>query len=111
MLHVACRHKIDAPCLLRAVGWLDHLVIMFGHSNGCVMYQGTCFIVMTNLHKKRINQIEHVTSYAYLGSLITEDGRSKKELKRRIMIARATFTNMRSLLSCSDISQKISWLQ
>ena len=32
-------------------------------------------------------QIEQVTSYMYLGSLITEDGRSEKEIKRRIMIA------------------------
>ena len=36
--------------------------------------------------------IEQVTSYMYLGSLITEDGRSEKEIKRRIMIARSTPT-------------------
>ena len=43
-------------------------------------------------------QIEQVTSYyMYLGSLITEDGRSEKEIKRRIMIARSTFTNMITL--------------
>ena len=42
----------------------------------------------------------------YLGSLITEDGRSeKKEIKRR-MIARSTFTNMRTLLSCRGINLK-----
>ena len=29
----------------------------------------------------------------YLGSLISEDGRSEKEIKRRILIARTTFTN------------------
>ena len=29
-------------------------------------------------------QIEQVTSYMYLGSLITEDGRCEKEIKRRI---------------------------
>ena len=40
----------------------------------------------------------------YLGSLITEDGRSEKEIKRRIMIARTTFTNMRTLLSCRGIN-------
>ena len=28
----------------------------------------------------------------YIGSLITEDGRSEKEIKRRIMIAPTTFT-------------------
>ena len=51
-------------------------------------------------------QIEQVTSYMYLGSLITEDGRSEKEIKRRIMIARSTFTNMRTLLSCRGINLK-----
>ena len=50
--------------------------------------------------------IEQVTSYVYLGSLITEDGRSEKEIKRRIMIARSTFTNMRTLLSCRGINLK-----
>ena len=39
-------------------------------------------------------QIEQVTSYMYLGRLITEDGRPEKEIKRRIMIARTTFTNI-----------------
>ena len=29
--------------------------------------------------------IEQVTSYMYLGSLITEDGRCEKEIKRRII--------------------------
>ena len=50
--------------------------------------------------------IEQVTSYVYLGSLITEDGRSEKEIKRRRMIARSTFTNMRTLLSCRGINLK-----
>ena len=36
-------------------------------------------------------QIEQVTSYVYLGSLITEDGRSEKEITRKIMIARSTY--------------------
>ncbi len=48
--------------------------------------------------------IQEVTSY--LGSLITEDGRSGKEIKRRIMVARTTFTNMRTLLSCRGINLK-----
>ena len=51
-------------------------------------------------------QIEQVTSYMYLGSLITEDGRSEKEIKRRIIIARSTFTNIRTLLSCQGINLK-----
>ena len=50
--------------------------------------------------------IEQVTSYRYLGSLITEDGRSEKEIKRRIMMAKTTFTNTRTLLSCRGINLK-----
>ena len=50
--------------------------------------------------------IEQVTSYMYLGSLINEDGRCEKEINRRIMIARTTFTNMRTLLSCRGINLK-----
>ena len=50
--------------------------------------------------------IEQVTSYMYLGSLITEDGRCEKETNRRILIARTTFTNMRTLLPCRGINLK-----
>ena len=42
----------------------------------------------------------------YLGSLITEDGRSEKEINRRIMIARPHSPNMRTLLSCRGINLK-----
>ena len=42
------------------------------------------------------HHIEQVTYYMYLRSLITEDGRSEKEIKRRRMIARTKFTNMRT---------------
>ena len=52
-------------------------------------------------------KIEQVTCYmVYLGSLITEDGRSEKDIKRRKMIAWTTFTNMRTLLSCRGINLK-----
>ena len=50
--------------------------------------------------------LEQVTSYMYLGSLITEDGRGEKEIKRRIMIARTTFTIMITLLSRRGINLK-----
>ena len=50
--------------------------------------------------------IEQVTSYMYLGILITEDGRCEKEIKIRILIALATFTNMGTLLSCRGINLK-----
>ena len=61
-------------------------------------------VVSKKPHSPNINiaigrqHIEQVTSYMYLGSLITEDGRPENESKRRIMIARTTFTNMRTLL-------------
>ena len=69
-------------------------------------------VVSKKLNSPKINiaidgeQIEQVASYMYLGSLITEDGRSEKEIKRRRMIARSTFTNMRTLLSCRGINLK-----
>ena len=69
-------------------------------------------VVSKKLNSPKINiaidgeQIEQVASYMYLGSLITEDGRSEKEIKRRITIARSTFTNMRTLLSCRGINLK-----
>ena len=47
-------------------------------------------------------QIEQLTSFLYLA----EDGRSEKEIKKRIMIIRTTFTNMRTLLSCRGINLK-----
>ena len=51
-------------------------------------------------------QIEQLTSFLYIGSLITEDGRSEKEIKKRIMITRTTFTNTITLLSCRGINLK-----
>ena len=35
--------------------------------------------------------IEKVQTFTYLGALMTEDGRSEKEIKRRINIAKRTF--------------------
>ena len=36
-------------------------------------------------------QIEQVSSFCYLGSMITEDGRSQKEIKCRIGMAKSKF--------------------
>ena len=44
----------------------------------------------------------------YLGSITTEDGKSKVEIKRRIEIARNAFNNMKSVLSSRDISVNTS---
>ena len=69
-------------------------------------------VISKKPHSPKINiaidgqQIEKVTSCLYLGSIITEDERCEKEIKRIIMIARTTFTNMRTLLSCRGINMK-----
>lgn len=44
-------------------------------------------------------ELEQVESYIYLGQQITEDGRSDKEIRRRIEIARTNFINMKSILT------------
>ena len=75
---------------------LDMLMTLQNHGNGCQQE--------TKFTQKNIaidgQQIEQVTSYMYLGSLITENGRSEKKIKRRILIARSIFNNVRTLLSC-----------
>ena len=58
--------------------------------------------------KIMINQkiIEQVKEYRYLGNLITEDGRSKKEIKTRIGMAKTAFWNHRELLR-NDVNKSL----
>ena len=51
------------------------------------------------LDGQQIGQVTHINVY-------WEHGRSEYEIKRRIMIAWTTFTNMRTLLSCRGINLK-----
>ena len=48
---------------------------------------------------KTTSKIKQVNEFEYLGSLITSDGRSEKEIKRRIGIAKTSFNNMKSILT------------
>ena len=48
--------------------------------------------------------IEKVQTFTYLGALMTEDGRSEKEIKRRINIAKRTFQQKSKLLTSHDLS-------
>ena len=49
--------------------------------------------------------IEKVQTFTYyLGALMTEDGRSDKEIKRRINIAKRTFQQKSKLLTSHDLS-------
>ena len=48
--------------------------------------------------------VEQVKSFQYLGVLMTEDGRSEKELLQRISIAKRKFSEMSNLLTSHDLS-------
>ena len=48
--------------------------------------------------------IEKVQTLTYPGALMTEDGRSEKEIKRRINIAKRTFQQKSKLLTSHDLS-------
>lgn len=53
------------------------------------------------------SQIERVSKFKYLGSIITEDLNPDCEIKCRIEIARATFNNMRSFLCNDNLNLKL----
>ena len=50
------------------------------------------------------NVLGQVQSFVYLGSLFTSDARSDKEIRRRIGIAKSTFTSMNIMLTARNIS-------
>ena len=50
------------------------------------------------------NVLGQVQSFVYLGSLFTSDARSDKEIRRRIGIAKSTFTSMNIILTARNIS-------
>ena len=52
-------------------------------------------------------QIPQVVKYEYLGSMITEGGRSEKEVVRRIGMATATFNKMKKVLSNLNLNMAI----
>ena len=50
------------------------------------------------------NVLGQVQPFVYLGSLFTSDARSDKEIRRRIGIAKSTFTSMYIILTARNIS-------
>ena len=79
---------------------VDLLVMRFtAHTRVCSQssVNPTCDI---NVHGK---VLEWVQSFVYLGSLFTSDARCEKEIRRRIEIAKYTFTSMKKVLISSDI--------
>ena len=59
--------------------------------------------ISTTIDGKRIEQVK---AFTYLGQLMTEDGRSIDEVKRRIGIAKTTFMNMRNILTSMKLKTK-----
>ena len=51
-----------------------------------------------------VSPIQQTNSITYLGSLITENGRCEKEVKRRIEIARGALIKMNKILTSRKIS-------
>lgn len=51
-------------------------------------------------------EIEIVHSFNFLGSLISEDGGSSDEIKRRLGMARSALSNMHKIIKSNDISKK-----
>jgi hypothetical protein len=49
------------------------------------------------------NALQQVSSFVYLGHLITEDGRCEREIRRRIEIARVAFEKMANVLTSRSI--------
>ena len=57
-----------------------------------------CNIIIDN------TRIKQASNFIYLGSTITQDARSNKEIERRILIAKNSFNNMRNLLKNNRIN-------
>ena len=49
-------------------------------------------------------QIKQVTKFNYLGSMLTSDGRSVTEIRRRIAIAKESFERLSKILKCRTMS-------
>ena len=52
----------------------------------------------------QIKDMEVVTGFAFLGSMITADGGSSPEIKRRLLLWRKEMTNLDSILKSRDIT-------
>eukprot|EP00794_Sanderia_malayensis_P004984 gene4984-5642_t len=55
----------------------------------------------------KVDKLEQVQKFVYLGHMITEDGKCETEIKRRIEIARSAFNQMKALLVSGKISVKV----
>jgi len=51
-------------------------------------------------------ELEQVSAYKYLGSWLTEDGKSEKGVKARIALAKGAFWNLKELLRDVNITTR-----
>ena len=51
-------------------------------------------------------ELEHIEHFNYLGSELTTDGRSTKDIRKRIVLAKQAFNNMKSILTNKKITIK-----
>ena len=88
-------------CKLPHAGMLSGLRLLarpFPYINCVKNCTPACNIVMNGTVLKQVNK------FNYLGSLITSDGRCINEIKRRMAQAKASFQNMKSILTNKRLS-------
>ena len=68
-----------------------------------IVFSKSCNPPNTRIHIEE-KLIEKVPTFKDLGALMTEDGRSEKEIKRRINIAKRTFEQKSKLLTSHGLS-------
>ncbi|XP_025417940.1 uncharacterized protein LOC112688792 [Sipha flava] len=60
--------------------------------------------ITTRIHLQNNQEIKQVEEFAYLGSIISKDGRSKKEIVKRICQAKLAFNKKRGLFTSKSTS-------
>jgi len=53
---------------------------------------------------RRVEKVETVTEFIFLGSKITVDGDCSHEIKRHLLLGRKAMTNLDSILKSRDIN-------
>ena len=52
----------------------------------------------------KVEKVEAVTDFLFLGSKITQDGYCNHEIRRKLLLGRKAMTNLDSLLKIKDIT-------
>jgi len=63
--------------------------------------------ITTRIHLQNNQEIKQVEEFSYLGSIVSKDGRSKKEIVTRICQAKIAFNKKRGLFTSKSISVRI----